>query len=156
MVGSTWDSKFNWAHAVIWQDGVMTDLNTLFASPNLFATMANKINERGQIAAMAIVRSGPDEGNVHAILLTPVYGFIGRSVADDVPVHPKSKVPENASQFLRRFRLGRIGDSISGDSISGDSISGDSATRNSISGDSISGDSAKGNSISGDSISGTR
>ena len=109
MVGSTWDSHFNWAHAVIWQDGVMTDLNTMFASSTLFATMANKINERGQIAAMAIVRSGPDEGNVHAILLTPVYGYIGRSVADDVPVHPKSKVPANARQFLQRFSLGRIG-----------------------------------------------
>ena len=30
------------------------DLNTLFpASANLFATMANKINERGQISGMA-------------------------------------------------------------------------------------------------------
>ncbi len=109
MVGSTWDSNFNWAHAVIWQDGVMTDLNTMFASATLFATMANKINERGQIAAMAIVRSGPDEGNVHAILLTPIYGYIGRSVADDVPVHPKSMGAANASQFVQRFRLGRIG-----------------------------------------------
>jgi hypothetical protein len=109
MVGSTWDSKFNWAHAVIWQDGVMTDLNTMFASPTLVATMANKINERGQIAAMAIVRSGPDEGNVHAILLTPVYEFVGRSVADDAPLHPKSNMPANARQFLQRFRLGRIG-----------------------------------------------
>jgi len=140
MVGSTWDSKFDWAHAVIWQDGVMTDLNTLFASSKLVATMANKINERGQIAAMAVVRSGPDEGNVHAILLTPVYGFIGRSVADDAPIHPKSNVPANASQFLHRFRLGRIGHSISGDSISGDSISGDS----------VSGDAVKRSSISGD------
>jgi hypothetical protein len=87
----------------------MTDLNTMFTSSTLVATMANKINERGQIAAMAIVRSGPDEGNVHAILLTPVYGFIGRSVADDVPIHPKSKVPANARQFLQRFRLGLIG-----------------------------------------------
>jgi probable HAF family extracellular repeat protein len=107
MVGSTWDSKFDWAHAVIWRDGVMTDLNTMFASSTLFATMANKINARGQIAAMAIVRSGPDEGNVHAILLTPVDGFIGRSVAEDAPIHPKSKVPANARPFLQRFRLGR-------------------------------------------------
>jgi probable HAF family extracellular repeat protein len=52
VVGSTFDSNFDWAHAFIWQDNVMTDLNTLFASSNLFATMANKINERGQISAM--------------------------------------------------------------------------------------------------------
>ena len=67
MVGSTWDSKFNWSHGFIGQDGVMTDLNPLFpASSNLYATMANKIDERGQISGMAIVRSGPDAGNIHA------------------------------------------------------------------------------------------
>jgi probable HAF family extracellular repeat protein len=50
VVGSTWDSNFNWSHAFIYQDGVMIDLNTLFPdSSNLFAIMANKINDRGQI-----------------------------------------------------------------------------------------------------------
>jgi probable HAF family extracellular repeat protein len=58
-VGSTQDSQGNWSHAFIWEDNVMTDLNTLFpASSNLCATMANKINERGQISGMAIVLSG--------------------------------------------------------------------------------------------------
>src|SRR5215510_3827190 len=53
VVGSTLDSGFNWSHAFIYQDKVMTDLNTLFpASSNLFATMANKINESGQISGM--------------------------------------------------------------------------------------------------------
>ena len=94
VVGSNWDSKFDWSHAFIWQDGVMTDLNTLIpASSNLYLTMANKINERGQIGAMAIVRSGPDEGNIHAILLTPANESIGRSVAEDMPTHPKSNAP---------------------------------------------------------------
>jgi probable HAF family extracellular repeat protein len=108
VVGSTFDSHFNWAHAYIWQEGVMTDLNTMFASSNLFATMANKINERGQISAMAIVRSGPDEGNIHAILLTPVNESIGRSVAEDVPTTPKSNVPANRNLLLQRFRPSRL------------------------------------------------
>jgi probable HAF family extracellular repeat protein len=107
VVGSTFDSNLNWAHAFICQEGVMTDLNTLFASSNLFATMANKINERGQISAMAIVRSGPDAGNIHAILLTPVNESIGRSVAEDGPTTPKSNV--TANQLLQRLRLGRTG-----------------------------------------------
>src|SRR6185437_1920733 len=56
VVGSTWDSHPNWAHAFIVQDGVLVDLNTLIASSsNLFLTMANKINGRGQIGAMGIV-----------------------------------------------------------------------------------------------------
>jgi probable HAF family extracellular repeat protein len=73
VVGSTWDSKFNWSHAFIYQDGVMTDLNTLFLKgTNLRATMANKINERGQISGMGTVLSGPDKGKLHAFLATPV------------------------------------------------------------------------------------
>jgi probable HAF family extracellular repeat protein len=72
MVGSTLDSGFNWSHAFIWQDGMMTDLNTLFpAGSNLLATMANKINESGQISGMATVLRGPHAGDTHAFLATP-------------------------------------------------------------------------------------
>jgi probable HAF family extracellular repeat protein len=110
VVGSNWDSNFNWSHAFIWQDNVMTDLNTLFpASSNLFATMANKINERGQISGMAIVLSGPDTGNVHAFLATPVNESVETSVADVVHEHPKSNLPATVDkQLLRRFGLGRF------------------------------------------------
>jgi probable HAF family extracellular repeat protein len=82
VVGSTNDSAFNWTHAFIWQDGVMTDLNTLFpADSNLFATMANTINERGQISGMATVLSGPHAGDIHAFLATPVDERIDKSIA---------------------------------------------------------------------------
>jgi probable HAF family extracellular repeat protein len=58
-VGSTQDSQGRLSHAFIWEDDVMTNLNTLFpTSSNLFAVMANKINERGQISGMAIALSG--------------------------------------------------------------------------------------------------
>jgi probable HAF family extracellular repeat protein len=111
VVGSNFDSNFNWSHAFIYQNGVMTDLNTLIpASSNLNLTMANKINERGQISAMAIVLSGPDAGNIHAILLTPVNESIGRSVADVVRTYPKTNLPANVGkQLLPRFVLGRFG-----------------------------------------------
>jgi probable HAF family extracellular repeat protein len=107
VVGSTFDSNFNWSHGFIWQNDVMTDLNTLFpANSNLYATMANKINERGQISGMAIVLSGPDTGNIHAFLATPVHGPIGLSVADVVHTHPQSNSPANVSkQPLQRFGL---------------------------------------------------
>jgi probable HAF family extracellular repeat protein len=73
VVGSTWNSSFNWSSVFIYQDGVMADLNTLFPKDsNLHATMANKINDRGQISGMATVKSGPDEGKLHAFLATPV------------------------------------------------------------------------------------
>jgi probable HAF family extracellular repeat protein len=111
VVGSTLDSNFNWSHAFIWQDAVMTDLNTLFpASSNLYATMANKINERGQISGMATVLSGPDAGNIHAFLATPVKQSIGKSVADVAHTRPKSNSPANVgNQLLQRFGAGRFG-----------------------------------------------
>jgi probable HAF family extracellular repeat protein len=111
VVGSNWDSTFNWSHAFIWHDNVMTDLNTLFpASSNLFAVMANKINERGQISGMAIVLSGPDAGNIHAFLATPARQSMGRSVAEVAPTHPKSNLPANVGeQRLPRFVLGQFG-----------------------------------------------
>ena len=111
VVGSNWDSTFSWSHAFIWEDNVMIDLNALFpASSNLCAVMANKINERGQISGMAIVRSGPDAGNIHAFLATPVNESIGMSVADVAPTCPKSNLPANVgSQHLQRFGLGPFG-----------------------------------------------
>ena len=107
VVGSNFDSNFNWSHGFIWQNGVMTDLNTLIpASANLFVTMANEINERGQISGMAIVLSGPDAGNIHAFLATPAHQSMGRSVAEVAPTRPKSSLPANiGEQHLQRFGL---------------------------------------------------
>ena len=91
VVGSAWDSNYNWSHAFIYQDGVMTDLNSLFPkNSNLHATMANKINDRGQISGMATVMSGPDQGKVHAFLATPVKKSIGTPDTDAAPARPGS------------------------------------------------------------------
>ncbi|MGH8319290.1 MAG: hypothetical protein ACREUL_15165 [Steroidobacteraceae bacterium] len=110
VVGSNYDSNFMWSHAFIWQGNVVTDLNKLLpANSNLFAVMANKINDRGQISGMAIVRSGPDEGSIHAFLATPSGERTGKSVSDVAPTRPKSNLPANAAkQLLHRFSLGRF------------------------------------------------
>jgi probable HAF family extracellular repeat protein len=107
IVGSTLDAGFNWSHGFIWQDGVMTDINTLLpADSNLFVTMANKINDHGQISGMATVLSGPHAGDIHAFLATPVDGSIGRSIADLVPGRPKANVATNLpSPFMLGFTL---------------------------------------------------
>ncbi|HKF05944.1 MAG TPA: hypothetical protein VKB49_26730 [Candidatus Sulfotelmatobacter sp.] len=105
VVGSTWDSTFSWSRAFIYQNGVMTDLNTLFPKDsNLLATMGNRINDRGQISGMAIVQSGPDKGNIHAFLATPVKQSIGTSMADVARTLPRMTMPANVgNQILRRF-----------------------------------------------------
>lgn len=111
IVGSNFDSTFSWSHGFIWQNGVMTDLNTLLpASSNLFVTMANEINDRGQISGMAIVRSGPDGGKIHAFLATPANQSMGKSVAEVASTRPKSNVPATVGkQQLLKFGLGQIG-----------------------------------------------
>jgi hypothetical protein len=63
---------------------------------NLFIVAASNINERGQISGMATVMSGPNEGKIHAILLTPTEGRIDESMADFARTHPHSNLPANA------------------------------------------------------------
>jgi probable HAF family extracellular repeat protein len=109
-VGSTTDSSGDWSHAFVWQNGVMTDINTLFpASSNLYATMANEINDKGQISGMAVVISGPHAGDIHAFVATPVNESIGTSVAEVARTHPKITLPANVGkQLFQRFGLGRF------------------------------------------------
>lgn len=111
VVGSTLDANFNWSHGFIWQNSVMTDLNTLFpASSNLYATMANKINSRGQISGMAAVLSGPNAGEIHAFLATPVNASLAASGASLAKVRPKAAMPANfRKQLLHRFGFGGVG-----------------------------------------------
>jgi probable HAF family extracellular repeat protein len=104
VVGSTFNSV-GWSRGFIWQDNVMTDLNTFIPrDSNLFIIAASNINERGQISGMATVLTGPDTGKIHAILLTPSREEIGESVADFARTHPQSNLPANTSnQLLPRF-----------------------------------------------------
>jgi hypothetical protein len=103
VVGSTFNSQ-GWSRGFIWQDNVLTDLNTLVpGDSNLFINAASNINERGQISGMATVLTGPDTGKVHAILLTPASEEIGESAADFARTHPHSTVPANSYRSLQRF-----------------------------------------------------
>jgi probable HAF family extracellular repeat protein len=96
VVGSTFNST-GWSGGFIWQDNVLTDLNTVIrGDSNLYIVAASNINGRGQISGMATVMSGPNEGKIHAILLTPVEGRIDESMADFARTHPHSSVPANS------------------------------------------------------------
>jgi probable HAF family extracellular repeat protein len=111
IVGSTKDDQNNWVRAFIYEDGKMIDLNTLFpAHSNLYATMANDINERGEISGMATVLSGPHKGETHAFLATPTNQSMGKSVAEVAPTPPTSSLPAKVGNpFLPRFGPGRFG-----------------------------------------------
>jgi probable HAF family extracellular repeat protein len=103
VVGSTFNSQ-GWSRGFIWQDNVMTDLNSLVRRNSNFRIIAaSNINERGQISGMATVLTGPDANKIHAILLTPSNEEIDESVADFDRTHPHSAVPANAGHSSQRF-----------------------------------------------------
>jgi probable HAF family extracellular repeat protein len=110
VVGSTFDSSFNWSGGFIWQNHVLTDLNTLIPEDsNLLIINASNINERGQISGMAFVVTGPHAGDIHSILLTPVDASIGTSMADFARTHPHANLPANVCHhFSRSFGAGRF------------------------------------------------
>ena len=112
VVGGASDQPFLGGNssAFLWQDGVMTDLNTLIppGSP-LFLWYATGINSRGQIAGQAVVVS---TGEWHAFLATPVENESDATFASGVTrERPKvTQPPENVRKMLqRRFGSGRFG-----------------------------------------------
>src|SRR5262249_8254816 len=108
-----WDSGPtgpSWSHGFIYQNTVMTDLNTLIpADSGLSIISASNINNRGQISGMATVLTGPHAGEIHSYLATPVDASIGTSMADFARTHPHSNLPTNVGkQLLQRFGPGRF------------------------------------------------
>lgn len=95
-VGSSFNSdNASWSHGLLWQNGVMYDLNTLFPeSSHLFVVNASNINDSGQIAGMALETVGPHAYQiVHGFLATPVKEDMGKSVADVIRTHPQITLP---------------------------------------------------------------
>ena len=94
-VGSAFDFNSSWTRGLLWENGKMYDLNTLFpASSHLYIISASNINESGQIAGMAVVMDGTNAENiVHSFLATPVDEDQGKTVADVVRTRPTITLP---------------------------------------------------------------
>jgi probable HAF family extracellular repeat protein len=110
VVGSTFNSMGDWSHGFLWQDDVITDLNTLIPEDsNLFIIAASNINELGQISGMATVQTGPHKDEIHAYLLTPAEKCSGPTMADFARTHPPlpANACNHASQKFGPSRLQR-------------------------------------------------
>jgi len=103
VVGGSYNAAGN-SRAYIWQNGVMTDLNTLIP-PNspLYLLEANGgINDWGQIVGTALQISS---GEVHSFLATPSHGeAVGESAATAATERPKVTVPENVRRAVQQRR----------------------------------------------------
>jgi len=93
VVGGSWDADGN-DRAYLWQNGVMTDLNTLIPpdSPLYLIEATGTINDQGQIAGIGLTSAG----EVHAFLATP-------TMEDwESRERPKVVLPENVRKMLQR------------------------------------------------------
>jgi probable HAF family extracellular repeat protein len=100
VVGQSIDSN-GFSRAFIWQNGVMTDLNTLVPPGSPFLVYANDINERGEITGQACVVVDGQCTTTSAFLAVPV--------TDDGPTGNAQKVPLPASlrqKLEQRFGAG--------------------------------------------------
>ncbi|MBV8724025.1 MAG: hypothetical protein JO350_01690 [Candidatus Eremiobacteraeota bacterium] len=111
--GSCGGTSFNFCTALIWRNGVMTDLNTRIkrGSAPLFLYFGNDINSEGEIAFYAF---DPRKGEFRAAIGIPcdaeharVKGCRnGLEGVDPVLERPRVVLPENLrAQFLRRVPL---------------------------------------------------
>jgi probable HAF family extracellular repeat protein len=94
VVGVSVDAMFN-PHAYLWQNGTMTNLNTLIpAGSPLSLLTACSINSSGQIVGFAV----DSKGNIHAYLATPSDGQ--SSNATNAVVTPLSLTTSQSSMVL--------------------------------------------------------
>ena len=104
VVGLSIDADGN-AAAFLWQDGVMTDLNTLIpADSPLFLFVASDFDSRGQIVGWGVETS---TGETHAFLATPsndepVSGDGTLAAQGASNQKPKGVLPENVREQLRQ------------------------------------------------------
>jgi probable HAF family extracellular repeat protein len=98
VVGGSFDESGN-ERAFLWEHGVMRDLNTLIPSDSpLYLLFAPGINSLGEIVGAAFVMTGPQAGEVHGFLATPVHG-------GSVRVSPKLNLPQHVRKLLHQQTL---------------------------------------------------
>jgi probable HAF family extracellular repeat protein len=68
VVGASLDANFS-PRAFLWENGVMTDLNTITpASSGLYLLLAESINSSGEIVGIGATNAG----EIHGFLATPL------------------------------------------------------------------------------------
>jgi len=103
IVGGSCDANFN-CRAFIWQNGVMTDMNSLISNrSSIYLNFAGDINEQGDIGGLAFDQR---TGVAPAFMALPKRG--GSDVRAALPSRRLS-LPQRVRDALREFALHRIG-----------------------------------------------
>jgi probable HAF family extracellular repeat protein len=104
VVGQSCDPSGN-CRAVLWQNGVMTDLNALISpSSSLYLIIAISINDRGEIVGQAF---DSNTGNLPAYLATPTHGNGPDNVSQKLVLPPQVREMLRQER-VRGFRVGPV------------------------------------------------
>jgi probable HAF family extracellular repeat protein len=105
VVGASMDASFN-SRAIVWEKGLMTDLNTLIAGASpLYLLFGCSINSRGEITGLGLTGTG----EIHTYLATPAQG-VATSESTSQGRTSRRILSEDARKLLQQqLRLGRSG-----------------------------------------------
>jgi len=104
VIGASLDADFN-PRAFLWQNGVMTDLNTLIGlilRCNLLTGCS--INSRGQITGLGLTSTG----EIHTYLATPTHGA-ATSESTSQGISPRLLSDDARTLLQQRQHFGRFG-----------------------------------------------
>ncbi len=101
IVGASYGANFATSRAFIWENGKMTDLNTLVHSGSLYLLYANDINDKGVIAGGACVLvSGSCGSRAPAYMASPTKGD-DLSISGPARALRRPQLPELLRRSLR-------------------------------------------------------
>ena len=104
VVGLSLDAKFN-PRAFVWEQGVMTDLNTLIAGhSSLYLLTGCSINSRGEITGLGMTSTG----QIHTYLATPTHGIARSETTSKGVISPKILSEDARNAIQQQLRLGRF------------------------------------------------
>lgn len=104
VIGASLDADFN-PRAFLWQNGVMTDLNTLIGADSpLYLLTGCSINSRGQITGLGLTSTG----EIHTYLATPTHGA-ATSESTSQGISPRLLSDDARTLLQQRQHFGRFG-----------------------------------------------
>ena len=105
MVGLSLDANFN-PRAFLWENGVMTDLNTLIVGDSpLYLMSGCSINSRGEITGLGLTSTG----EIHTYLATPTQGVANSESTSQGAISRRILSDDARKQLQQQLRSARSG-----------------------------------------------
>ena len=105
VIGASIDASGN-PRAFLWENGVMTDLNTLIAGESpLYLLTGCSINSRGEITGLGLTSTG----EIHTYLASPAHGVANGESTSQGAISPRVLSDDARKLLQQQLRFGRSG-----------------------------------------------